>query len=258
MEWIRGKEIGRGSLTIYTAKPTNPYSHLQPLVAVKVSTLIRSRTRSKSSTKSAPAHKSSAASAPITQSRTARSSTTWFLVLEYASGGTLADACQNLIRIRNTKFCSQESINMTVWDFILPALSAVFGISDTIVVVLTMALMSGMRHWISILSGFFNTKSVHILANFRDAHGRTGLHWASYFGSEETVITLLRLGAVASFPDLLARSNFTWILQSSVTRNWEITHIYIKFKLGNWRSQIPSFFQVEILNFYVYEFKQGN
>ncbi|KAM1001359.1 hypothetical protein ACFX13_001639 [Malus domestica] len=101
MEWIRGNEIGRGSfVTIYTAKPTNPYSHLQPLVAVKVSTLICSRTRSKSSTKSAPAHKSSAASAPITQSRTARSSTTWFLVLEYTSGGTLADACRNLIRIR--------------------------------------------------------------------------------------------------------------------------------------------------------------
>ncbi|TQD83512.1 hypothetical protein C1H46_030893 [Malus baccata] len=31
--------------------------------------------------------------------------------------------------------------------------------------------------------------------NFRDAHGRTGLHWASYFGREETVIALLRLGA---------------------------------------------------------------
>ncbi|XP_065863920.1 calmodulin-binding transcription activator 3-like isoform X2 [Euphorbia lathyris] len=30
--------------------------------------------------------------------------------------------------------------------------------------------------------------------NFRDALGRTALHWASYFGREETVITLVRLG----------------------------------------------------------------
>ncbi|PQQ00133.1 calmodulin-binding transcription activator 3 isoform X2 [Prunus yedoensis var. nudiflora] len=34
-----------------------------------------------------------------------------------------------------------------------------------------------------------------ISPNFRDARGRTGLHWASYFGREETVIALLRLGA---------------------------------------------------------------
>ncbi|KAK4256537.1 hypothetical protein QN277_006246 [Acacia crassicarpa] len=30
--------------------------------------------------------------------------------------------------------------------------------------------------------------------NFRDACGRTGLHWASYFGREETVIALIKLG----------------------------------------------------------------
>ncbi|KAJ1418700.1 P-loop containing nucleoside triphosphate hydrolase [Sesbania bispinosa] len=34
-----------------------------------------------------------------------------------------------------------------------------------------------------------------ISPNFRDAHGRTGLHWASYFGREETVIALVKLGA---------------------------------------------------------------
>ncbi|RXH74809.1 hypothetical protein DVH24_029530 [Malus domestica] len=120
MEWIRGNEIGQGSfVTIYTAKPTNPYSHLQPLVAVKVSTLIFSRTRSKSSTKSAPAHKSSAASVPITQSRTARSSTTWFLVLEYASGGTLADACWNLIRIREIEFGFEKDEDLVIPAWVL-------------------------------------------------------------------------------------------------------------------------------------------
>ncbi|KAI4335054.1 hypothetical protein L6164_013736 [Bauhinia variegata] len=31
--------------------------------------------------------------------------------------------------------------------------------------------------------------------NFRDARGRTALHWASYFGSEETVIALVKLAA---------------------------------------------------------------
>lgn len=31
--------------------------------------------------------------------------------------------------------------------------------------------------------------------NFRDSNGRTALHWASYFGREETVTTLVRLGA---------------------------------------------------------------
>lgn len=31
--------------------------------------------------------------------------------------------------------------------------------------------------------------------NFRDARGRTALHWASYFGREETVIALIRLDA---------------------------------------------------------------
>ncbi|XP_027331355.1 calmodulin-binding transcription activator 2-like isoform X2 [Abrus precatorius] len=34
-----------------------------------------------------------------------------------------------------------------------------------------------------------------ISPNFRDARGRTGLHWASYFGREETVIALVKLGA---------------------------------------------------------------
>ncbi|RDX97826.1 Calmodulin-binding transcription activator 2, partial [Mucuna pruriens] len=34
-----------------------------------------------------------------------------------------------------------------------------------------------------------------ISPNFRDTHGRTGLHWASYFGREETVIVLVKLGA---------------------------------------------------------------
>ncbi|OMO83481.1 IQ motif, EF-hand binding site [Corchorus capsularis] len=34
-----------------------------------------------------------------------------------------------------------------------------------------------------------------ISPNFRDRRGRTGLHWASYFGREETVITLIELGA---------------------------------------------------------------
>ncbi|XP_061360263.1 calmodulin-binding transcription activator 2-like isoform X2 [Gastrolobium bilobum] len=37
--------------------------------------------------------------------------------------------------------------------------------------------------------------AVGISPNFRDAHGRTGLHWASYFGREETVIALVKLGA---------------------------------------------------------------
>ncbi|KAL2338900.1 hypothetical protein Fmac_013346 [Flemingia macrophylla] len=35
-----------------------------------------------------------------------------------------------------------------------------------------------------------------ISPNFRDTRGRTGLHWASYFGREETVIMLVKLGAV--------------------------------------------------------------
>ncbi|OMO64847.1 IQ motif, EF-hand binding site [Corchorus olitorius] len=34
-----------------------------------------------------------------------------------------------------------------------------------------------------------------ISINFRDRRGRTGLHWASYFGREGTVITLIQLGA---------------------------------------------------------------
>ncbi|BAT77003.1 hypothetical protein VIGAN_01508200 [Vigna angularis var. angularis] len=34
-----------------------------------------------------------------------------------------------------------------------------------------------------------------ISPNFRDNRGRTGLHWASYFGREETVIALVKLGA---------------------------------------------------------------
>ncbi|PKI47199.1 hypothetical protein CRG98_032421 [Punica granatum] len=34
-----------------------------------------------------------------------------------------------------------------------------------------------------------------VTPNFRDARGRTGLHWASYFGREETVIALIELGA---------------------------------------------------------------
>ncbi|KAE8720511.1 Calmodulin-binding transcription activator protein with CG-1 and Ankyrin domains, putative isoform 2 [Hibiscus syriacus] len=34
-----------------------------------------------------------------------------------------------------------------------------------------------------------------ISPNFRDARGRTALHWASYFGREETVIVLIKLGA---------------------------------------------------------------
>ncbi|XP_021607349.1 calmodulin-binding transcription activator 3 isoform X2 [Manihot esculenta] len=37
--------------------------------------------------------------------------------------------------------------------------------------------------------------------NFRDAQGRTGLHWASYFGREETVIELVRLGVDPTLVD---------------------------------------------------------
>ncbi|KAM7271742.1 hypothetical protein ACFE04_030956 [Oxalis oulophora] len=38
--------------------------------------------------------------------------------------------------------------------------------------------------------------------NFRDKHGRTALHWASHFGREETVISLVRLGAnLGAFED---------------------------------------------------------
>ncbi|GMN51428.1 hypothetical protein TIFTF001_020577 [Ficus carica] len=37
--------------------------------------------------------------------------------------------------------------------------------------------------------------------NFRDARGRTGLHWASYFGREETVIALVRLGTIPGAVD---------------------------------------------------------
>ncbi|XAR49745.1 hypothetical protein NMG60_11033034 [Bertholletia excelsa] len=37
--------------------------------------------------------------------------------------------------------------------------------------------------------------------NFRDARGRTALHWASYYGREETVIALVRLGASAGAVD---------------------------------------------------------
>lgn len=31
--------------------------------------------------------------------------------------------------------------------------------------------------------------------SFRDVHGRTGLHWAAYYGREETVVALVKLGA---------------------------------------------------------------
>ncbi|KAL8481203.1 hypothetical protein ACS0TY_027110 [Phlomoides rotata] len=37
--------------------------------------------------------------------------------------------------------------------------------------------------------------------NFRDKQGRTSLHWASYFGREKAVITLIKLGAAASAVD---------------------------------------------------------
>ncbi|PWA79606.1 hypothetical protein CTI12_AA204840 [Artemisia annua] len=37
--------------------------------------------------------------------------------------------------------------------------------------------------------------------NFRDAHGRTALHWASLYGREETVIALVKLGAFAGAVD---------------------------------------------------------
>ncbi|KAL6970183.1 hypothetical protein U1Q18_029887 [Sarracenia purpurea var. burkii] len=37
--------------------------------------------------------------------------------------------------------------------------------------------------------------------NFRDVRGRTALHWASYYGREETVIALVRLGAAAGAVD---------------------------------------------------------
>ncbi|KAG8370586.1 hypothetical protein BUALT_Bualt14G0132500 [Buddleja alternifolia] len=37
--------------------------------------------------------------------------------------------------------------------------------------------------------------------NFRDKRGRTSLHWASYFGREETVITLIKLGTAAGAVD---------------------------------------------------------
>ncbi|OVA16678.1 IQ motif [Macleaya cordata] len=40
-----------------------------------------------------------------------------------------------------------------------------------------------------------------ISPNFRDAHGRTGLHWAAYFGREETVVALVRLGAAPGAVD---------------------------------------------------------
>ncbi|MED6145813.1 hypothetical protein PIB30_028683 [Stylosanthes scabra] len=43
--------------------------------------------------------------------------------------------------------------------------------------------------------------SAGISPNFRDAHGRTGLHWASYFGREETVIALVKLGAIPGLVD---------------------------------------------------------
>ncbi|KAG1338675.1 putative Calmodulin-binding transcription activator 1 [Cocos nucifera] len=31
--------------------------------------------------------------------------------------------------------------------------------------------------------------------SFRDARSRTGIHWAAYYGREETVVALIRLGA---------------------------------------------------------------
>lgn len=37
--------------------------------------------------------------------------------------------------------------------------------------------------------------------NFRDAHGRTALHWASFYGREETVVALVKLGAFAGAVD---------------------------------------------------------
>lgn len=37
--------------------------------------------------------------------------------------------------------------------------------------------------------------------NFRDVRGRTALHWASYYGREETVVALIRLGAAAGAVD---------------------------------------------------------
>ncbi|KAL2530670.1 Calmodulin-binding transcription activator 1 [Forsythia ovata] len=40
-----------------------------------------------------------------------------------------------------------------------------------------------------------------ISTNFRDRRGRTALHWASYFGREEAVVTLIRLGAAAGAVD---------------------------------------------------------
>ncbi|KAK4799326.1 hypothetical protein SAY86_024691 [Trapa natans] len=40
-----------------------------------------------------------------------------------------------------------------------------------------------------------------VTPNFRDSHGRTGLHWASYFGREETVIALVQFGTDPSLVD---------------------------------------------------------
>ncbi|XP_009343294.2 mitogen-activated protein kinase kinase kinase 20-like [Pyrus x bretschneideri] len=93
MEWIRGKEIGRGSFaTIYAAKPTSPSSHLPPLVAVKSSVSGYS-----DSLKNEKKVLDQIGSCPqiircFGDDHTVENGEKFFnLVLEYARGGTLAD-----------------------------------------------------------------------------------------------------------------------------------------------------------------------
>ncbi|TQD84832.1 hypothetical protein C1H46_029610 [Malus baccata] len=93
MEWIRGKEIGRGSFaTIYTAKSTSPSSHLPPLVAVKAS-----ESGYSDSLKNEKQVIDQIGSCPqiircFGADHSVENGEKFYnLVLEYASGGTLAD-----------------------------------------------------------------------------------------------------------------------------------------------------------------------
>lgn len=93
MEWVRGKEIGRGSFaTIYTAKPKNPSSQLPPLMAVKSAESYYS-----ASVENEKRILDQIGSCPqiircFGDDRTVEDGEEFYnLMLEYATGGTLAD-----------------------------------------------------------------------------------------------------------------------------------------------------------------------